>query len=272
MKLDEAFAPTRPLVLIGCGRMGAALVRGWLQRGLDPAALIVVDPAGPPSLGDGVRHVAMPDDLASDPTPGAFMIAVKPQKITGVLDTLQRLAASRPLLVSIAAGVTLKRLSAALPRAVRAMPNTPAAIGRGITAAVAVPDLDAAGRALAEALLAATGDFLWLEEERLLDAVTAVSGSGPAYVFALVEAMTWAGHREGLPMKIAERLARQTVIGAAALLAETGLPAALLREQVTSPGGTTAAALEILRSDDGLEPLIVEAVAAAARRSHDLGG
>lgn len=272
MNLANAFSPARPLLLIGCGRMGAALARGWLRNGLDPAALIVVDPAGPPTLGEGIRHLATPGDLADDAAPAAIAIAVKPQTITGVLDALPRFATARPLLVSIAAGVTLGRLTRALPRAVRAMPNTPAAIGRGITAAVAVPDLDEDGRALAAALLAATGDFLWLAEEGQLDAVTAVSGSGPAYVFALVEAMAWAGHLEGLPIKVAERLARQTAIGAAALLSETGMPAALLREQVTSPGGTTAAALDILRDEDGLEPLVVKAVAAAARRSRELGG
>lgn len=272
MDLGNAFSSARPLLLIGCGRMGAALARGWLKHGLDPAALVVVDPAGPPQLADGVRHVATPGEAAPDLAPAAIMIAVKPQTITGVLGALPRFAGDRPLLVSIAAGVTLKRLAGALPRAVRAMPNTPAAIGRGITAAVAMPDLDGEGRALAAALLGAAGDFLWLEEEALLDAVTAVSGSGPAYVFALVEAMTWAGHVEGLPIKVAERLARQTVIGAAALLAESGLPAALLREQVTSPGGTTAAALDVLRGDDGLEPLICKTVVAAARRSRELGG
>ncbi len=270
--LAKQLSRNRPLLLIGCGRMGTALARAWLRRGLGPEALNIVEPAGRPPIEDPFAHYAKLEDVPSTPAPRAIVIAVKPQKITAVLELLPRFRADEPLLLSIAAGVTLKRLAAALPHAVRAMPNTPAAIGQGITAAVAMPEVPPQDRELAGALLQATGDFLWLEDEALLDVVTAVSGSGPAYVYALTEAMTYAGKAQGLPMAVAERLARKTVIGAGALMAESGVPAAVLREQVTSAGGTTAAALEILRGENGLEDLMMRAIAAATARARELDG
>ncbi|MFQ5347024.1 MAG: pyrroline-5-carboxylate reductase [Rhodothalassiaceae bacterium] len=272
MLLTQCITSARPLLLVGCGRMGTALARAWLRQGLEARALHIVEPAGRPPIDEPFAHHAQIAEVPQDVRPRALVIAVKPQKITAVLEEVPRFAAAGPLLLSIAAGVTLKRLTAAVPSAVRAMPNTPAAIGQGITAAVAAPETHAEDRDLAAALMAATGDFLWLDDEALLDIVTAVSGSGPAYVYALTEAMAYAGKAQGLPMAIAERLARKTVIGAAALMAESGVPAAVLREQVTSPGGTTAAALEILRGEDGLEALMTKAVATATRRSRELDG
>jgi pyrroline-5-carboxylate reductase len=172
------------------------------------------------------------------------------------------------------AGRTLQFLAAALPHAgalVRAMPNTPAAIGRGIT--VAVPrHVSEAQRDLADRLLVATGTVEWVADEALMDAVTAVSGSGPAYVFLLAEAMAQAGIAVGLPQPLAEKLARETVAGAGELLHRSALSAATLRENVTSPGGTTAAALDVLMHADGLQPLLKKAVAAATERSRKLAG
>jgi pyrroline-5-carboxylate reductase len=170
------------------------------------------------------------------------------------------------------AGQTLRVLRQALPGAamVRAMPNTPAAIGRGITVAVAAPEVGPAQRALAQALLAATGAVEWVEEEALMDAVTAVSGSGPAYIFLLAEALARAGVAAGLPEGLAARLARETVSGSGELLHRSPHDPATLRQNVTSPGGTTAAALDVLMAPDGLQPLLSKAIAAAARRSREL--
>lgn len=268
--LEQIFTMRQPLLLIGCGRMGRAMASGWLASGLTEAALQVVEPAGDPGLGGDVGHAGALDDLPAALTPAAIVLAVKPQVMDRVLPRLDRFRTADPLLVSIAAGIPLSRLGTVLPRAVRAMPNTPAAIGQGITAAVAAAATNDEDRQRANSLLAATGETVWLESEADMDAVTAVSGSGPAYLFAMVEAMAAAGMAEGLQPDLAMRLARQTVIGAAHLLEQSRLSAAELRQQVTSPGGTTEAGLAVLRDETGLEALMTHTVAAAAHRAREL--
>lgn len=263
-----------PVMLVGAGKMGVALARGWLEAGLPPTNLILVDPMP----GDAAKALA--DDygvmLNTDATgllPNVLVLAVKPQIIDPVMESLHPIVGPQTLAVSIAAGIDLARLSRGLgmSRVVRAMPNTPAQIGKGITGAVAGADVDTKARAVAEELLSAAGPVVWFDDERQLDAVTALSGSGPAYVFHLVEALAEAGRRQGLPDAIAEQLARQTVIGSAALLEAEPLSPSTLRANVTSPNGTTAAGLAVLMADDGLIPLIDRTVAAARRRSEELG-
>jgi len=272
MALADDLAFETPLLLVGCGRMGTALVRGWLGDGLDPAALTVVEPAGRPPLPDAVRHVESLERLGADLRPAAIVVAIKPQTIDAVAGPLARFAAAEPVLVSIAAGVRLAQLRAILPAAVRAMPHTPAAIGKGISALVAEAAVTTAQRRLAERLLRAGGGVVWLESEAQMDAVTAVSGSGPAYIFSMTEALAKAGTAQGLPEEVSRRLARETVIGAARLMEDTQSQPGPLREQVTSPGGTTEAGLQRLWSEYGIETLMAETVAAAADRSRDLAG
>jgi pyrroline-5-carboxylate reductase len=204
----------------------------------------------------------------------AVVIAVKPQVAPEVMPTLAPLVGSATVVVSIMAGRTLHFLDATLPRAalVRAMPNTPAAVGRGITVAVPNAHVSAAQRDLVHALLSAVGGVEWISDERLMDAVTALSGSGPAYVFLLAETMARAGCAAGLPPLLAEALARATVAGSGELLHRSRLEAATLRQNVTSPGGTTAAALDVLMAKDGLQELMTKAIAAAAKRSDELAG
>ncbi len=262
-----------PVVLLGAGKMGGALLDGWLGRGLPPAMLTVIEPNPAPQISAfAKRGVKLNPGTSALEGAAAVVIAVKPQIAAEVLAAIAPMIEASTVVVSIMAGRTLRFLAVALPRArafVRAMPNLPAAIGRGIT--VAVPfGANEAQRELAQRLLGATGTVEWVEDEALLDAVTAVSGSGPAYVFLLVEALALAGVDAGLPRLLAEKLARETVAGAGELLRQSNLDAAALRESVTSPGGTTAAALEILRGADGLHPLLKKAVAAATARSRKL--
>lgn len=264
----------RTLLLVGCGNMGGAMLRGWIAAAT-ASRLVVVEPAGlPPDLA-GVAGIswcpqaaAVPDDLA----PNAVVLAVKPQVIDEVLPHYRRWARPTTLFVSIVAGKTLAGLARHLGAAaiVRTMPNTPAAIGRGITVACASPLVTAEQRQLCGQLLAAMGESVWVEDEALLDPVTAVSGSGPAYVFLLIEALAQAGEAEGLPADLALRLARATVAGAGELARVRPEGPAQLRESVTSPGGTTRAALDVLMAADGLEGLLRRAVAAAAARSREL--
>lgn len=264
------------LVLVGAGKMGGAMLTGWVGLGLDPARVTVLEPDASADLqsltGRGLR--LNPPESART-TADVVVIAIKPQIAPQVVPTLHTMVGPSSLAISIMAGRTLGFLAGALPSGsaiVRAMPNTPAAIGRGIS--VAVPNAAVTGnqRALAHALLAATGIVEWVDNEGLLDAVTAVSGSGPAYVFLLAESLARAGVEAGLPPELAGKLARETVAGAGELLHRSGLDATTLRQNVTSPGGTTAAALEVLMGADGLEPLMVRAVEAATRRSRDLAG
>jgi pyrroline-5-carboxylate reductase len=264
-----------PLVLVGAGKMGGALLEGWLQAGLDPVNTAVVEPDPSPQISALVRRgVRLNPHAATLSRVAAIVIAVKPQIADQVLPALAPMAGASTLVVSIMAGRTLQFLSGALKDAgafVRAMPNTPAAIGRGITVAVPL-HANEIQRDLAHALLSATGTVEWVEDERLMDAVTAVSGSGPAYVFLLAEVLAQAGAAVGLPRPLAEKLARETVAGSGELLHRSALDAATLRENVTSPGGTTAAALEVLMSDSGLAALMNKAIAAATERSRRLAG
>jgi pyrroline-5-carboxylate reductase len=257
-------------VLAGAGKMGGAMLTGWLARGLDPQRVIVVEPSPSPEISalaaQGVR--LNPQGTATADT---LVIAVKPQTFREAGPRLKPFVDPTTLVVSIMAGTTIASLQAVCgAKVVRAMPNTPAAIGRGITVAVPLR-VSETQRDLAHRLLIATGTVEWAADEALMDAVTAVSGSGPAYVFLLAEALAQAGVASGLPQPLAEKLARETVAGAGELLHRSALDAATLRENVTSPGGTTAAALDVLMREDGLPPLLKKAVAAATERSRKLG-
>jgi len=254
--------------------MGMALARGWLGAGLAPSALTLVDPAASDgakafALDHGVRLI----DRVSAPPPRVLVIAVKPQIIDKVYPGIRAVAGPETVVVSIAAGIAIAALAkgCGTDRVIRTMPNTPAQVGKGITGIVAGPGATEKDRAIAEALLGASGRVVELGDEAEIDALTAVSGSGPAYVFHLVEAMAAAGEAEGLSAEQAMALARQTVVGAAALMEEDDSPASVLRQNVTSPGGTTAAALEVLMAEDGLTALMKRAVAAARKRSEELG-
>jgi pyrroline-5-carboxylate reductase len=263
------------LVLAGAGKMGGAMLAGWLEAGLDPRATTIIDPVPARPIVDlCARHGIRLNP--AEPEPGAVLVlAIKPQGLEAAAPGLDRLVGPDTLLVSILAGKTIADLRARLPRAravVRAMPNLPASIGRGATGACANAEVTPAQRDAADALFAANGTVAWLADEAQIDAVTAVSGSGPAYVFLLVEALADAGIAEGLEPSVAQALARATVSGAGALLEASPEEAAELRRNVTSPGGTTAAALDVLMRPDGLAPLLREAVAAARRRAAELAG
>jgi pyrroline-5-carboxylate reductase len=258
------------VLLIGCGKMGGALLRGWLDAGAVTDA-IVVDPNAQ-SVPAGVTLVKSLDDIAG-PLPDTILIAVKPQMLDAVTPELRARLPDGALVISIAAGKTLDyfadRLGASVA-VVRTMPNTPAAIGRGITVCCAGPHVTDAGRALTGSLMAAVGDVTWIEDESLMHAVTAVSGSGPAYVFLLIEALTDAAKTAGLPPDLAAQLARATVTGAGELARLSPDDPAKLRADVTSPGGTTAAALSVLMGENGLTGLMTRAVVAATARSQEL--
>ena len=262
------------LVLVGCGKMGQALLRGWLKGGA-ARRFEIVEPAGaPPGFGrsDAIAFHPDPETLPRDRVPAAIVFAVKPQIADEVVPAYRRFVGPDTLYLSIIAGKTIAGLARHLGAAaiVRTMPNMPAAIGRGITVACANPVVGVAQRRLAERLLAAIGESAWVEDEALMDAVTAVSGSGPAYVFLLIEALAEAGERVGLPPDLALRLARATVAGSGELARLSPDSPARLRENVTSPGGTTRAALDVLMADDGLARLLERAVAAATARSREL--
>jgi pyrroline-5-carboxylate reductase len=266
----------RSLVLAGAGKMGAAMLEGWLAAGLPAGAASILDPAPSEAIKALAREgrIRLGGDAAAEP-PEVLVLAIKPQSLDEAASALRAHAGPDTLVVSILAGKTVADLTRALPEAravVRAMPNLPASIGRGATGAYASPPTSAAQRATADRLLGCNGIVEWVEDEALVDAVTALSGSGPAYVFHLVEAMAAAGEAAGLEAGLAARLARATVSGAGALLAQSELPAATLRENVTSKGGTTAAALEVLMAEGGLTPLMTRAVAAAKRRAGELSG
>ena len=263
------------LVLLGAGKMGGALLEGWLRLGLDPKNVAVIEPALTPQIAELTqRGVQINPPLQALKNAAAIVLAVKPQVAPQAIPPLAPLVSPSTVVVSIMAGRTLRFLSDALAKPcaiVRAMPNTPAAIGRGITVAVPL-HANEAQRALADRLLSATGAVEWTTDEALMDAVTAVSGSGPAYVFLLAEALTEAGVAAGLPHELAAKLARETVAGSGELLHRSPLDAAVLRENVTSPAGTTAAALAVLMGQDGLASLMEKAVAAATKRSRELAG
>ena len=269
-------SPERPIVLVGAGKMGGALAAGWLDGGADPASIIAIDPAPNPDIlsrfsDAGVAvHATPPSGLVA----GIVVLAVKPQVMRDALPALRSLIGDDTTVLSIAAGTTLADLEAGLGEGiiVRSMPNTPAQVGRGITVCVGNANVGEAERDQVSRLLGAVGRVAWVDDEALIDAVTAVSGSGPAYVFLLAEAMAEAGIAVGLPEDLALDLARATVTGAGELLHRSDLSPSTLRENVTSPGGTTAAALAELMAEDGLSPLMTRAVAAAKKRSEDLSG
>jgi pyrroline-5-carboxylate reductase len=261
------------LVLVGAGKMGGAMLEGWLALGLDPKKIAIREPQPSPEIkaleAKGVRL-----NPASITDASVVVLAVKPQVAADIVPPLKSLIGANTVAVSVMAGKTIAFLEGALgPRPiVRSIPNTPAAIGRGITVAVPNAKVSAAQRALADALLRSVGAVEWVDDEALIDAATAVSGSGPAYVFLLAESLSRAGAAAGLPADLATRLARATVAGSGELLHRSTLDAATLRQNVTSPGGTTAAALGVLMADDGLDPLMKKAVAAATKRSRELAG
>ena len=264
------------LLLVGCGKMGGAMLEGWLGRGLPAGDVAVVEPnteIGAALNSRGLRHVANADALPLLLRPAVVLLAVKPQMMDGAVAGIARFVNPGTLFLSIAAGKTLAYFSRHLGEkaaVIRAMPNTPAAVGRGITVAVGNPRVTPAQRAIADALLAAVGEVAWVDDESLIDVVTAVSGGGPAYVFLLMEVLAQAGIAAGLPRELAERLARRTVEGAGELSRRSEESPAVLRKHVTSPAGTTLEALKILMAEDGLQPLFTRAIAAATRRSREL--
>ena len=274
--MTSAAALPASLALVGAGKMGGAMLSGWLALGLDGARVTVIDPH--PS--DEIRALCANSGATLNPpvvTPAQVLVlAIKPQMLDAAAPGLAALIGAHTLVVSIMAGKTVADIAARLPGGgaiVRTMPNTPAAVGRGVTGACASTVVSPAQRATADALLSAVGSVVWVEDEALIDAVTAVSGSGPAYVFLLAECMAQAGEKLGLPRDVAEKLARATVEGAGELMyRDAATTPAQLRINVTSPGGTTAAALGVLMGDEGLAALMERAIAAAHSRAQELSG
>jgi pyrroline-5-carboxylate reductase len=260
------------IVLAGAGKMGGAMLTGWLAQGLDAGRIVVIEPAPSPEIGAlAANGVRLNPSLGDAGDIAALVIAVKPQSFREAGAALKQRTTASTLVVSIMAGTTIALLEEVCGGSVvRAMPNTPASIGRGITVAVAAKKVSTAQRAIADALLSAIGSVEWVEDESLMDAVTAVSGSGPAYVFLLAEELARAGVAAGLPEALATKLARETVAGSGELLHRSEFSSATLRANVTSPGGTTAAALEVLMGAGGLQQLMTRAVAAATARSKEL--
>jgi pyrroline-5-carboxylate reductase len=259
------------ILLVGGGRMGSAMLAGWREQGLAQAVIIDPSPEAAALAGPGITVLADPTQIPIGFTPAAVILAVKPQ-MAAALPAYVRFAGSA-VFISIMAGKTIHAIGQLVGRhtaIVRAMPNTPAAVRQGITVAHACSHVSAHQRELADTLLAATGAVAWIEDENLLDPVTAISGGGPAYVFLLTELMEQAGLDQGLPPELARQLARQTVIGSAALLAASEEDAAQLRVNVTSPGGTTAEALKLLRADDALPEIFRKAIQAATEHSRAL--
>ncbi|WP_349955958.1 pyrroline-5-carboxylate reductase [Rhizobium sp. ZPR3] len=272
----NAFASSGPIVLIGAGNMGGALLTGWLKNGVPGSSVIVVDPnpseAMRKMIADaGASHVT---EVPKGATAGVLFIAVKPQLMDAVLPPFKPLVGEATVVVSIAAGKTISALETHLGEAamVRAMPNTPAMVGRGVTGAFANVRVSDRQRQLVQNLLKVSGPVEWVPGEADIDSVTAVSGSGPAYVFYLVECMAEAGRKLGLQADLAMRLARETVAGAGELLHQSPDDASRLRQNVTSPGGTTAAALSVLMAEDGMQPLFDAALEAARKRAQELAG
>lgn len=264
-----------PLLLVGAGKMGGALLAGWLESGLDPATVFIQEP----DPGDEIAALAKKHGISVsakpelDDAPSVIVLAVKPQVMGDVLPGLKDRMGEKTVVLSIAAGCKLADMESHLGEGtaiVRSMPNTPAAIGHGITVACSSKSVtsDQAERCIS--LLSAVGQVAWVDDEALLDPVTAVSGSGPAYVFLLAECMAEAGMAAGLDEELAQRLARATVSGAGELMRQSELSPETLRQNVTSPGGTTAAALEILMGEDGLKELMTRAVKRATERSREL--
>jgi pyrroline-5-carboxylate reductase len=268
---------TRPLLLAGCGKMGGAMLSGWLDSGIAGAGVMVVEPMGAPSFeaAPGVTIVASADDIPADFNPEVVVFAVKPQQMDSVAPGYARFATPGTAFLSIAAGKTIGYFEQHLGAGaaiVRAMPNTPAAIGQGITVTCPNVNVTPDQATLCSALMESVGDALSVDDEGLIDAVTALSGGGPAYVFLLVECLTEAGVQAGLPRDMAAKLSLVTVAGSGQLALTSDESPATLRENVTSPGGTTLEALNVLMAKDGLQPLMTKAIAAATARSKELAG
>jgi pyrroline-5-carboxylate reductase len=259
-----------PVLLLGYGKMGGAMLEGWRTRGLAPS--YAIDPALPPSPGPELTVVARAEDIPAGFTPQAVVLAVKPQMADAALPPIARFKGA--VMLSIMAGRTIAGLRTALPGSavVRAMPNTPAAIGQGFTVACAGAGVTAAQRVLCQSLLESVGEVAWVEDEKLIDPVTAISGGGPAYVFLLAELLEQAAIEQGIPPALARRMARRTVSGSGALLAASTEDAAQLRRNVTSPKGTTEQALAVMMAPDAWPDTISRAIAAATRRSRELAG
>lgn len=261
-----------PVLLVGFGKMGGAMLAGWRERGVAPS--IAIDPAAPPAPGPDVTVLTDAAAIPAGFAPAAVVLAVKPQNAAATLPAFARFA-GRAVFLSIMAGRSIagmREVLGAQAAIVRAMPNTPAAIRQGITVACAGPGVSAAQRALCDSLLAAIGSVAWVEDESLIDPVTAVSGGGPAYVFLLAELLERAAVEQGIPADLARQLACRTVSGAGALLAASGQDAAELRRAVTSPKGTTEQALAVLMAEAAWPALVSRAIAAATRRSRELAG
>jgi pyrroline-5-carboxylate reductase len=261
-----------PILLVGFGKMGSAMLAGWRERGL--AASVAVDPALPAAAGPEITVVADAAAIPEGFAPSAVVLAIKPQNAAVTLPLYARYAGSAVLL-SIMAGRSIAGIAGLVGAGaaiVRAMPNTPAAVRQGITVACAGPDVTPPQRALCDTLLAAVGAVAWVEDEALIDPVTAVSGSGPAYVFLLAELLERAAVEQGIPPNLARRLARQTIVGSAALLAASDEDAAALRRAVTSPGGTTERALAVLMDAAAWPATLSRAIAAATARARELAG
>lgn len=268
------------ILLVGCGKMGGALLDGWFKRGLSPVDAIVVEPAGRDSVTACSDHRALTvlphmRDVPRDFRPDVILFAVKPQVADQVIPTYRSFTPQRPVFLSVIAGKPTSYFRGHLgdeAAVVRAMPNTPAAVGKAISVLFAASTVSEVQRKVCEVIMSAVGDVAWITDEGQMDAVTAVSGSGPAYVFLLAECLRDAGIEAGLPSELAAHLARATVAGAGALLEAGAADPAILRQNVTSPGGTTAAALNVLMNADGMKPLLARAVAAATKRSKELAG
>jgi pyrroline-5-carboxylate reductase len=282
-KMELLFSEQAPLVLVGCGNMGSALLKGWLDAGLSPDAVYIIDPtlaesAERPSVFRQIKLKNIVAEAVSLPVglkARTIVVAIKPQMMSVVLPTLIPIIEDITILVSVAAGTTIANFEAYLGsgvKVIRTMPNTPAAVGAGMTGLVAKDNVGAIERKIAETLMEATGETVWVEREELINVVTAVSGSGPAYVFHMIECLSAAAENEGLPKNVAEKLARQTIVGAGALLsAEPETNVFTFRERVTSPKGTTAAGLDALMGVEcGLGGVIRETVRAARKRSEEL--
>lgn len=270
---------TLKLILVGCGNMGFAMLAGWLKSGkLKAADVFVVEPTDAlreRAAGLGVATGKAASDLPAGARPGVALIAVKPQVIRQVIDEYKKFGAGQTVFVSVAAGTPIKTfediLGASTP-VLRCMPNTPAAIGKGMMVTFGNAHVTEKSRESIEDLLTASGEVARIDNEGLMDAVTAVSGSGPAYIFHFIECLTKAAETAGLPAETARLLAMQTVYGAACLAAETRQDPGELRRQVTSPNGTTAAALDVMMGGERLQKLLTEAVEAARKRSVELAG
>ena len=263
------------LVLVGAGKMGGAMLEGWLKGGADAARIVALDPAPPAEMKALLqRHgVRLNPPLSDIGDAEVIIIAVKPQVMEDVLPGIVALNRSKPLILSIAAGKTIasfERHFGSEAAVIRTIPNTPAAVGRGITAMASNANVSPAQLELARTLLSAVGEVVTVGDEAMIDAVTAVSGSGPAYVFYLTECLAAAAEKVGLPAGLAMQLARATVAGSGELMRQSGTEAATLRHNVTSPKGTTYAALQVLMAEDGLQPLFDRAIEAATKRSREL--